>query len=73
MFFFLKVFVSVGPVLMSAGRWQKFTFGQIRDESRTSTKVPKLSKRGFCGFGLYLHYANFYIVTLIKGRRRACL
>ena len=47
MFFFLKVFVSVGPVLMSAGRWQKFTFGQIRDESTTSTKCLNFRKEVF--------------------------
>ena len=40
----------MGDVLVSAGRWWKFTYNQIHGDSRARHTVPKLSRRVFAVF-----------------------
>ena len=38
--------------MVLVGRWCKFTYDQIRDNSRTKAQSAKTFKKGFCGFCL---------------------
>jgi hypothetical protein len=39
-----------GRGLVLAGRWWKFTYNQIHDDSRTEVQSAKTLKKGFLGF-----------------------
>ena len=37
--------------MVLVGRWWKFTYDQIRDNSRTKAQCAKTFEKGFLGFG----------------------